>query len=626
MNKVAAPKDIRDTEFKKAMREKGTYIEGGDIHTATDDTERALADSESGIYQRDHALVEIVVSTKENKSGIKRSDSQPIISPVKASTIREKATKLHTYFKYDQRIKDYKKVDCPRDVAITLLERASWPNIPYLRNVLSAPTVTDDGNIIDTHGYNDETEIYLYFHKWEKVNKKKLKKEDAVKARQLLEDLVSEFPFIDEAALSAWMAALLTALVRWQLPSSPFFGIDAPVMGSGKTLLATIISYLISAEPPAVITQPPDENELNKLLHTLLMSGDPLILMDNAEHPVSGQALNIMATSQIYRARILGESRTSTVSTAVTVIVTGNNLTIKGDLSTRFLISRLDPGVENPEQRTFKRENILKFALENRQSLVNAGLIIMKAYIDSGKPDVGLKPFGRFEQWDDLIRFPLVWSGAADPCDTRKRVETSDPEREQLGELLDAWATLYQDKEVLVANMIHDATSADDEAKELLRDALLVIAADGTKINSRRLGRRISKWESRVCDGLRITRGGLIHKVQSWKLESINGGYGGYGGLGGFIPTNARKSQMGNNNSGAKETPVTPITPHKKIKAKLAKACDGLKHMSVDVLISKLSEDDLKDIQSGNITDEEISNWAKHFDDELGKDTKGDTP
>ena len=517
---IASKQDSRAEVWEK-VKNLEIIVEGGNLHGLVNKGEELLINNDSGVYQRGGYLVEISKIKKSNKQYIKRSDDLHVIVPTKASAIRELCTKYGKWKKYDARTRELKDVDCPRDVSLTLIER-STSNLPVLKALLGAPTVTASGRFIAKPGYDQETGLFSTFDSWEKLPDS-FNKVDAITAREYLEDLVSEFPFTDSAARAAWLAAFLTSLVRWQLPAAPFFGFDAPIMGSGKTLLATIISFLVNAQPPAVMTQPRDETEARKAILAALIAGDSLLLMDNVEQVVSGETLCTISTSETYRDRLLGETKMISVSTAVTLIMTGNNLTVRGDLSTRMLISRLDPVSEHPEQRVFKRDNLKDYVLDNRQSLVNAGLTIIKAYIDADMPDTGLKTYGRFEDWDKLVRYPLVWSGATDPCETRKRVETIDPEREQHGELLSAWFNLYGEKEVLVATMIQDATSGGDDYRRLLKDALLTIAADGSKINSRRLGRKIGRWEGRVSDDLRIVRGPLIHKAQAWKLERLGG-------------------------------------------------------------------------------------------------------
>ena len=50
---------------------------------------------------------------------------------------------------------------------------------------------------------------------------------------------------------------------------------------------------------------------------------------------------------------MLGISKNPAVPTNVTFLATGNNLALKGDLTTRALVCALDPQCERPEERKF---------------------------------------------------------------------------------------------------------------------------------------------------------------------------------------------------------------------------------------------------------------------------------
>lgn len=603
--------DPRVVAYDKARAGREIKVTGGELHSQADELETVLrAHGECGVYQRGGQLVEISTVPAKVHDGVERAEDAHVIIPITSTRLRDLGTRHGHWTKYDGRKQADKPVDCPKDVAETLAARSTW-RLPVLVAVLGAPTICNDGKIINKPGYDEDTGVYLHINEWKEPQEKPTR-EDAVKARENLEDLVSEFPFVDEAARATWLAALLTALTRWSLRTAPFFGFDAPVMGSGKTLLATLIGLLIHGREPAAMDYPRDEAEARKGLLAALMSGDPVLLLDNIEHTLSGEVLCSVATSESYRARLLGQSRIVTVSTAVTIMLTGNNMLVRGDLSTRLLISRLDPASEHPEERTFKRDDIRQYTLDHREDLVNAALTILRAYQLAGRPNVDMPPFGRFEDWSARVRAPLIWSGAADPCETRARVETGDPEREQLGALLNAWWACYEDREVLVKGMISDvisSTAGDNEHD--LRDAMHNIAGEGNKINSRRLSSRLSRWEGRVQDGMRIRRDRMIHKTWAWRIERMGGDSTDQGDS---STHKIRKTQT-NNGTVQREIPQIPRIPPA-VREAVTKACEGLK-LTPDEFLDKLDADDQANIESGEMTGEQLRSWAEHFDGKL---------
>ena len=116
-----------------------------------------------------------------------------------------------------------------------------------------------------------------------------------------------------------------------------------------------------------------------------------------------------------------------------------DNLTIAGDMTTRTLISRLDAGMEQPETRRFVVD--LKVEVPRRRpEIVAAGLTILRAFIAASRPGLNdLEPFGRFEDWSNLVRGALVWLGEPDPCSTRSFIAEHDSVRADLGALVAAW-------------------------------------------------------------------------------------------------------------------------------------------------------------------------------------------
>jgi len=135
-------------------------------------------------------------------------------------------------------------------------------------------------------------------------------------------------------------------------------------MGSGKSLLAEIISLITTGRLPANMPQSKDPDEDRKKILSLLMSGDPLILIDNCERPICGGALCMILTQEYYQDRILSQNKMARVNTGVMIMATGNNLQFLGDMTTRALLCTIDLGMERPEERQFRVKNIRELETE----------------------------------------------------------------------------------------------------------------------------------------------------------------------------------------------------------------------------------------------------------------------
>jgi hypothetical protein len=282
--------------------------------------------------------------------------------------------------------------------------------LPPLLAVVEASTLGPDGTILAAPGYDAATGLYLDFGAttFPEIPTKPTR-DDALLALEQLQDVISEFPFVDKAANAVALAAMLTVLVRRSLRTAPLFLFDAPIMASGKTLLAEVNGILATGRTLPAMSYTADETEERKRITAALASGDSVLLIDNIRQALKGDALCAILTQELWKDRVLGVSQTITLPTCTTWFASGNNVSVAGDLATRVLICRIDPKCERPEEREFERQNLRAHVLENRGQLVRAALTVLRAYVVAGWPPQEVKPFGRFEEWSDLIRSALVW-------------------------------------------------------------------------------------------------------------------------------------------------------------------------------------------------------------------------
>jgi hypothetical protein len=359
------------------------------------------------------------------------------------------------------------------------------------------------------------------------------KREQAKAALELLKQPFATFPFADEAARAVAVSSVMTVLVRRVLRAAPMHVYSAPKMASGKTLLATIPSYVATGRAPYLISQAADPESERKRLLAALIEGPPLIVIDNVEKALKSDALCIVLTEPTFTDRLLGASRTLTVPTNCMVAATGNNLVLHGDLSARGLLCELDPACERPEEREFDLD-LHEWVPAHRGELAAAALTIMRAYLVAGAPKQDIPNYARFETWSRWVRSPLVWLGMKDPCETRAKIETADPVREQLRGLLETWHRCCPKSGATVKEAI--ALSIQDGREDL--HAALTAVAEGSEqgVNSRRVGKFIGAHERRIEGGLRFERASTRQAVMVWRTAEV----GGFGEFRGFVPLDAR--------------------------------------------------------------------------------------
>ncbi len=231
-----------------------------------------------------------------------------------------------------------------------------------------------------------------------------------------------------------------------------------------------------------------------------------------------------MLTSAIYSDRVLGVSQKVSVPTTATWLLTGNSIEFVGDLTTRVLLSVLDPEVEHPEARPFRR-NLTEYVLQNRGALVAAALTVPLAHVAAGSPKVNA-PRSRFTEWDALVRNPLLWLGAADPLDTQAELRATDPLREALVSMLIAWRDAFDTEPTTVAAAVEAATATGMSARPQLLEALLGVAGERNgDINARRLGRYLTRNVRRIESGMRFENAGadLITHRNRFVVSGVTG-------------------------------------------------------------------------------------------------------
>lgn len=496
-------------------------VEGGQLPEQVDQAELALLSDERGenIYQRGGLLVRICRLDAERAArGVEHTAGSLVIQPVEVPYLVERFTRVAEWAKWDGRRNDYKTVDCPENVARTYLARRGEWRLPTLRGIVEAPTIRPDGSVLSEPGYDSSTG--LYFAPGGVAFAPIPRDPGLDEARAGLQEilhLLHDFPWVAESDRAAALSAILTALVRRSLRSAPLFAFRAPVMASGKSLLADLVAMMSTGRVASCITHSGNETEDQKRIFALLMEGTVVACIDNVERPLGGAALCSVLTQESYRDRILGRSETATVPTRTTWLATGNNLVLAGDVSTRVVPCDLDPKQERPEERSFELD-LHDYVPRHRGELVPAALTILHAYNKAGRPDQGLCRFGRFEEWSDLVRSALVWCGEADPCDGRARLAASDPVRQRLATMLLQWNRVLGSNPSTAGDAIRTATERRTDEPDF-HGILCEIAGDRAgNPDARRLGIWLSQNERRRERGLRVERCGERQGSALWQV------------------------------------------------------------------------------------------------------------
>jgi putative DNA primase/helicase len=187
-----------------------------------------------------------------------------------------------TFEKYDGRSKKWLAIDPPSPVATQLLQRGQW-RFPKVAGVITAPTLRPDGTILDQPGYDPATQLWYAPDGALTMppRKKNPSREDAQQALALFDDLHSGFPFVSQVDRSVALAGQLTSVLRGGFDVAPMHLFRAHDVGSGKSLLADLMSTVARGLPCPVITFVKSVEEMEKRLGAFVLQGVPMISLDN---------------------------------------------------------------------------------------------------------------------------------------------------------------------------------------------------------------------------------------------------------------------------------------------------------------------------------------------------------
>jgi hypothetical protein len=420
--------------------------------------------------------------------------------------------------------------DAPQWLGKRINAKKGERGLRELRAVITAPTMRDNGTLLDKPGYDEATGLLLVKADWPHVPASP-SYQQMKEAGATLWAPFAEFPFVDDTARSVMLAAILTAVLRQTLPLAPAFSFDAPAAGTGKTLLAFCLLALCGMDRQA-IPECRDEEEVRKRLLSTLRSGQPGVLLDNIRGQFGSAALEAMLTTQVYSDRLLGGSRMLALPTAVLVLISGNNFRPSGDLWRRLLTCRIDAKTEDPERRAFEIEPF-EHCTDNRQAMVAAALTLLRGFVAAGSPRATPDKLASYEAWDNRVRQAVVWLAAqdilpapmGDPVDAIERAKKDEPEHQKLAALLTAAHATKNDGRWRVAELIKEselAVSAPVTCGDhitALRSAIEEIASEHGKINPRILGRWIEKQAERRCAGMWFERAGIKWQAVLWRVK-----------------------------------------------------------------------------------------------------------
>jgi hypothetical protein len=416
----------------------------------------------------------------------------------------------------------------PETLAKAIVNRDGWP-FPELKGIVGIPVLRKDGSVLKTPGYDSAS--CLYFHPCGGVTDipENATRDDAITAARFVLDILSDFPFQDEASRDNAVGLLLSTIVKEIAGLVPIALIDAPTKGTGKTRLAQLASIVATGRETPLSPEVRDEEEWRKQITSLLIADRQVVVIDNIERTLSSGQLAAVLTTSEWSDRILGKSEVLHLHSRAIWIVTGNNIQLGGDIARRAYWIRLDSNMPRPWLRdpgAFKRELPL-WAASHRAEIVGALLTMALAWFRDGRPSWAGRPLGSYEGWSRVVGGILQYCGMTGFLSNLENLyEQTDDEPAQWQAFFQAVLDIFGKDAPFSTKTLTERVMGDNSLKSALPEKL---GDAGDKGFTTRLGLALKKRRDQVCE----TDGGFVRLEEAktdnrrqkpqWKLAFSQG-------------------------------------------------------------------------------------------------------
>jgi hypothetical protein len=442
----------------------------------------------------------------------------PMLQTMTDKAIRSRLGRVADWYRLDQ-FGNRKATYPPMAVVHDIQSLVEWPGIPVIKGVVESPVFASDGTLVATPGYNPAAKLWLHCAQGFVVPPvvPVPSAKDVRAAVALLHELFHDFPFAEEASRCHAIAAMLLPFCRDLIDGpTPLHLIDAPAPGTGKGLLAQVISIPATGRPAEVMPEGGNDAEWRKRITATLLRAPVFIQFDNIRGRLDSASFAAVLTAPTYTDRVLGYTNMVSIPVRSVWLATGNNVAMSTEMARRSSAwIRLDAGVEIPSQRTNFKHPLPEWAIQNRARIVHACLTIIQAWLAAGRPRAQAT-CGSYEKWAPIMGGILQVAGV--PGFLANSIDLyiqADDEMQPWRHFIDLWWDRYGAQMVGVEELF-------DIAREhgLLEE---VRGGGNTQSQRTKLGLALRTMKSRVLKGFRILPDGTDnHRRQQYRLQPLD--------------------------------------------------------------------------------------------------------
>jgi hypothetical protein len=475
-------------------------VVSGEMHRVIDAAEKVLA--QYGRHYHSGGLICSVFTDPETGS--------PEILPTSSPALTKELSMAAAWEKFDKRSRDWVRCDPPARHCSILFDQKDYAHFPLLKGVARQPYFREaDGELVNTPGYDDKSNLFGVFDA-NRYEIPELTPEKTAEAKNKIEALFIEVDFASDFDRSAAISGIFTAVTRPTLPHAPAYHVRAPVYGSGKSFLCELITTFSGPGDSMKVSYPRTAEEATKAMLSLLMKNPAVIEFDDMDSDwLPHGTINRMLSAEHITDRVLGVSKTATVSTRSLILASGNNVGPVRDLLRRVITINLDPRCATPATKKYVHDPVAQVKA-HREEYVSAVLTLISTWKQAGGPRAAVDPIATYSGlWSDYCRHTLIWLGYPDPATSLIEQLKHDPDAEPLLNLMKAWHGCFDSQFTTVRKAVEKIESERaTESEKALLEALLEFPV-GTKwsLNRSKIGWILKKNAGRIIDGYRFERG-----------------------------------------------------------------------------------------------------------------------
>ena len=245
-------------------------------------------------------------------------------------------------------------------------------------------------------------------------------------SKKILHNMIKEFCFQSNDDYNMAIASIITPFLRGLYTSfncrTPVYIYKGNRERVGKDYLAGINGLIYEGvaleEPPLNNTENKGNSneELRKKILSAFISGRKRLHFSNNKGYINNAVFESVITASTYSDRILGKNESPIFDNELEFSLSGNvGIGLTPDLVNRSRIINLFFDKEDANARIFKRPDLHKWVLDNRELVLSSIYGLIKNWFEKGCPD-GIKKFSSFPEWARVCGGIMESAGYESPC------------------------------------------------------------------------------------------------------------------------------------------------------------------------------------------------------------------